>query len=87
MDSLRQTRLVGEGRMDGLRAGGVAGKRCRLLKPVRGRDGRSRFDEQPLIIRVINNLERMMYLVQFNDGSTTFLFPDEVTIADEIAMN
>jgi hypothetical protein len=47
---------------------------------VRDHDGRSRFSEQPRILREINNLDRHMYLVQFDDGATTFLFPDEVVI-------
>ena len=58
----------------------VVGRNCRLLKPVRDRDGRSRFSERPRIVREIDNLERRMYLVQFADGVTTFLFPDEVAL-------
>ena len=58
----------------------VAGRRCRLLKPVRDHEGRSRFNEEPRILREVNNLGRRMYLVQFNDGATTFLFPDEVVV-------
>ena len=59
----------------------LVGKRCRLLKPVRDHEGRSRFKEEPRIVREIENLGRRMYLVQFNDGATTFLFPDEVVVA------
>jgi hypothetical protein len=51
-----------------------------LLKPVRDHEGRTRFGEQPTILRQIRNLDRSMYLVQFADGATTFLFPDEVTV-------
>lgn len=58
----------------------VAGKRCRLLKPVRDREGRSRFKEEPTILRQVRNLDRNMYLVKFGDGATTFLFPDEVVV-------
>jgi len=58
----------------------VVGRQCRLLKPVRDHDGRSRFAEKPTILRELSNLERKMYLVQFNDGATTFLFPDEVSV-------
>ncbi|HYB90861.1 MAG TPA: hypothetical protein VEC38_07440 [Candidatus Binataceae bacterium] len=58
----------------------VVGRNCRLLKPVRDREGRSRFTEKPRILREIDNLERRMYLVQFADGATTFLFPDEVVL-------
>jgi hypothetical protein len=47
---------------------------------VRDHDGRNRFSEQPRILREVNNLDRRMYLVQFDDGATTFLFPDEVVI-------
>ncbi len=56
----------------------VTGKRCRLLKLIRDHDGRNRFKEQALILREINNLDRRMYLVRFDDGATTYLFPDEV---------
>jgi hypothetical protein len=58
----------------------VEGRRCRLLRPVRDREGKSRFHEEARILREIVNLERRMFLVQFGDGSTTFLFPDEVVV-------
>ena len=59
---------------------GLVGRHCKLQRPVRDREGRSRFSEQPRILREVNNLDRRMYLVQFEDGATTFLFPDEVVI-------
>lgn len=58
----------------------LEGRRVKLQRPVRDHDGRSRFTEQPLIIRELNNLDRQMYLVRFDDGATTFLFPDEVIV-------
>jgi len=58
----------------------VVGRVCRLQKPVRDHDGRSRFSEQPRILREMKNLDRRMFLVQFDDGATTFLFPDEVVV-------
>ena len=58
----------------------VAGRHCKLQRPVRDHEGRSRFSEQPRILREVNNLDRRMFLVQFDDGATTFLFPDEVVI-------
>jgi hypothetical protein len=58
----------------------VVGRQCKLLRPVRDREGRSRFVERPRILREVNNLDRQMYLVQFDDGATTFLFPDEVAL-------
>ena len=58
----------------------MVGRHCRLLQPVRDHQGRSRFNEQPVIVREVNNLDRRMLLVQFDDGSTTFLFPNEVVI-------
>jgi hypothetical protein len=51
------------------------------LKPVRDQQGKSRFEEKPRLLRVVKNLDRHMYLVQFDDGTTTFLFPNEV-VAD-----
>ena len=59
---------------------GIVGRHCLLLKPVRDRDGQTRFTEKPIILREVNNLNRKMFLVQFADGSTTFLFPDEINI-------
>jgi len=59
---------------------GVEGRRCRLRKPVRDREGHIHFDERPRILHEVDNLGRRMYLVQFEDGSTTFLFPEEVTV-------
>jgi len=58
----------------------ISARYCKLLRPVRDRQGRSHFDEQPRVIRELNNLDRLMYLVQFADGATTFLFPDEVVL-------
>jgi len=53
---------------------------CRLLRPVRDHEGRIRFVERPIILQHIRNLDRSMYLVQFSDGATTFLFPDEIAL-------
>lgn len=58
----------------------VVGRHCRLLKPVRDHEGLSRFSEKPRILRSVDNLGRRMLLVQFDDGATTFLFPDEVVV-------
>ncbi len=57
---------------------------CRLLRPIRDRAGRVHFGESPIILREMVNLDRQMLLVQFGDGSTTFVFPEEVSehIAD-----
>jgi hypothetical protein len=68
------------GTMDQGEIGELAGRQCRLLRPVRDHEGHTRFEEQPTILRQIHNLDRSMYLVQFPDGATTFLFPDEVMI-------
>jgi hypothetical protein len=51
-----------------------------LVRPVRDTQGKSRFSEEPVIIRAVDNLGRQMYLVQFDDGSTTFLFPNEIIV-------
>ena len=66
--------------MTSINTKGLVGRHCKLQKPVRDHEGRSRFSEQPRILREVNNLDRCMYLVQFADGATTFLFPDEVVI-------
>lgn len=59
---------------------GFSGDRCRLLRPVRDKEGRLRFHETLRIVREVNNLERRMLLAQFDDGATLFLFPDEVAM-------
>jgi len=58
----------------------VVGRQCRLLKPVRDHQGRTRFGESPRIVRELINLGRRMYLVEFEDRATTFLFPNEIAI-------
>lgn len=58
----------------------IIGHYCKLLKPVRDREGLPRFSEKPRILRTVDNLGRRMLLVEFDDGATTFLFPDEVVI-------
>jgi hypothetical protein len=58
----------------------VVGRYCTLKRPVRDHDGVNHFKERPKVLRQVVNLDRRMLLVEFDDGSTTFLFPDEVTI-------
>jgi hypothetical protein len=57
------------------------GRQCHLRRPIRDHSGRSRFQEMPVILREVFNLERHMYLVRFSDGATTFVFPEEVDLA------
>lgn len=66
----------------GTPAGKVAGKCCQLLRPVRDHAGRTRFHETAHILDEIDNLGRHLLLAEFEDGATTFLFPDEVVIQD-----
>jgi hypothetical protein len=58
----------------------VVGRYCLLKRPVRDRDGVNHFNEKPKVLREVMNLDRRMFLVEFGDGSTTFLFPEEITI-------
>ena len=58
----------------------VTGKQCQLRRPIRDRSGRSHYNETPVILREVFNLDRRMFLVKFGDGATTFVFPDEVEI-------
>ncbi|HKV53652.1 MAG TPA: hypothetical protein VJN94_03325 [Candidatus Binataceae bacterium] len=58
----------------------LVGRHCSLKRPVRDRQGVSHFKEKPVVLREVTNLDRRMFLVQFADGSTTFLFPDELSI-------
>jgi hypothetical protein len=58
----------------------VVGRYCLLKRPIRDRDGVNHFNEKPKVLREVTNLDRRMFLVEFDDGTTTFLFPEEVTI-------
>jgi hypothetical protein len=58
----------------------IVGRHCLLRRPIRDRDGVSHFNEKPVVLREVTNLDRRMFLVQFSDGSTTFLFPDEISL-------
>jgi hypothetical protein len=53
-------------------------RRCSLVRPIRDHEGRMRFHENPVIVKEVSNLGRLMYLVRFDDGASTFLFPDEI---------
>lgn len=55
-------------------------KHCKMIAPIRDSYGRIRFEEQPHILREVRYLDRRMFLVQFEDGGTTFLFPNEVIL-------
>jgi hypothetical protein len=66
--------------MDTGAAGAVVGRYCLLKRPIRDRQGVIHFNEKPRIVRQVVNLDRLMLLVEFNDGSTMFLFPEEVII-------
>lgn len=57
-----------------------AGRQCRLLRPIRDHEGRTRFEEVPKIVKHLNNLDREMFLVRFADGATVFVFPDEIAV-------
>jgi hypothetical protein len=66
--------------MDAAAVEAVVGRQCLLKRPVRDRHGVSHFNERPRVVREVVNLDRRMLLVEFNDGSTMFLFPEEVII-------
>ena len=57
------------------------GKCCRLLSLVRDRERRTRFREKPRGVAELDNLDRRMFLVWFEDGATTFVIPSEIVIA------
>lgn len=59
------------------------GHHCRLLRLIRDREGRAHFGEQPRILQEMENLGRHMFLVEFNDGARTFVFPHEIALRHE----
>ena len=56
------------------------GRHCHLCRPIRDRAGRNHFHEDPIILGELDNLQRRMYLVRFDDGAETFVFPWEVEL-------
>lgn len=60
----------------------IVGKKVKLKIPVRAGNGKQYFKELATVSRVCFNLDRKMYLVSFDDGATTFLFPDEVELVE-----
>ncbi len=52
---------------------------CTLLRPIRDHEGRTHFGERPRIVRELDNLDRHMFLVEFEGGATTFVFPHEIS--------
>ena len=63
----------------------LVGKKCRLVHPIRDPEGKSRYREEsdPIIIRVGNNLDRLMLYVQLNDKTIMVLFPKDIEIIEE----
>jgi hypothetical protein len=62
----------------------LIGKKCKLLKPLRDPSGMVRpRDTIVTVIRAVNNLDREMFLVQFSDETTSFLFPTEIELVQE----
>jgi len=55
-------------------------KFCKLLEPVRDHEGHIRCAGSVEIVKEIDNLDRHMYLIRFEDGATTFVFPHEVEL-------
>ena len=61
----------------------LVGKKVKLLVPVRSSNGKEYFKEHPKITRIIDNLDRHMFCVVFEDGASTFLFPNEIEVLEE----
>jgi hypothetical protein len=63
----------------------LVGKKCRLVRPIRDPEGKSRYREElnPTIIRVGNNLDRLMLYVQLSDETIMVLFPKDIEIIEE----
>lgn len=61
--------------------------RCRLLHPIRDPEGHTHFGEEPTILREMQNLDRRMFLVEFENGTKTFVFPHEIAFSSEIRLN
>jgi len=55
------------------------GDKVSLKRTLRDHEGRTHpVGAKVTLLRTINNIDRIMHLVQFDDASTTFVFPDEI---------
>lgn len=59
------------------------GLRCRAKKTLRAHEARLEPDSQGTIVHEIDNLGRQMILVQWDDDSSLYMFPDEIEIIGE----
>ena len=60
------------------------GMRCRAKTGVRYRQTTIEPDDQGAIVYEIDNLGRHLILVEWNDDSSVYVFPDEIEITDMV---
>jgi hypothetical protein len=60
----------------------LAGKRCRTNKGVNGPAGRVEAKAEGIIRYVSENVGRLIVLVDWDNGGSSVLFPEEVELVD-----
>ena len=63
----------------------ISGKRCRVTRPLESVSGRIERFAEGRIRYVTQNLDRLLFLVEWDGGGSTMLFPDELEILEEPA--
>jgi hypothetical protein len=58
------------------------GRRCRAKKMVRTHDAKIEPERRGTIVHETENLGRRMVLVQWDDNSSLYVFPDEIEIEE-----
>lgn len=60
---------------------------CHAKKMVRGHGATIEPDNQGTIVYELENLGRRLVLVKWDDGSSLYVFPEEIEIAEETDSN
>jgi hypothetical protein len=63
----------------------IAGTRCRANRHVQSNAGRVERNSEGKIRFVTENLGRMLFLVDWDSGGSTMLFPDEIELVEHAA--
>ena len=63
----------------------MTGKRCRVNRHLTSMSGKVERNAEGRIRYVTENLGRLLFLVDWDRGGSTMLFPDEVELVEEMA--
>jgi hypothetical protein len=62
----------------------IAGRRCQVTKPVQSAAGRIERFAEGRIRYVTENLGRLLFVVDWERGGSTVVFPEEISLLSEV---